>query len=182
MRTGEDEAFSPKYAVFERERRFLVDRARRPDLAGLPFIRIEDRYLHGTRLRLRHMRDSASGLAVFKLTKKYETGDVLARPIVTAYLTEAEFEVFTALPALMLSKRRYKIEARGGTFAIDVFEGALDGLELAEIEMADDAALRALTAPDWAIADVSEDCRYQGGRLARLTAPEVSALLAAATA
>ncbi|MDB5705716.1 MAG: hypothetical protein JWN66_2832 [Sphingomonas bacterium] len=178
MRTGEDEAFSPKYAVFERERRFLVDRASRPALAGLPFVGIEDRYLDGTRLRLRHMRDSASGLAVFKLTKKYETGDVLARPIVTAYLTEAEFEVFTALPALVLSKRRYKTEAPGGTFAIDVFGGVLDGLELAEIEMVDDAALRALTAPDWAIADVSEDCRYEGGHLAQLTAPEVSALIA----
>ncbi len=177
MRGGDEEARSPKYAHIERERRFLIDRASRPDLAGLPFVRIEDRYIEGTRLRLRRMRDSTTGLVVLKLTKKYEAADMLARQIVTAYLTEAEFDVFASLPAFPLSKRRYTVEAREGEFGIDLFEGALDGLELGEIELADDAALRALVAPSWAIADVSEDIRYEGGHLARLQSADLPGLL-----
>lgn len=181
MRGGDDEARSPKYAHIERERRFLVDRASRPDLAGLPFVRVRDRYLKGTRLRLRRMDDSATGLVALKLTKKYETADALARPIVTAYLTDAEYEVFAALPALVLSKRRYTLETPNGAFGIDLFEEALQGLELAEIELGDDAALRALPTPPWAIADVSEDRRYAGAWLARLGRGELAALLASPT-
>jgi CYTH domain-containing protein len=181
MRGGDDEVRSPKYAHIERERRFLVDRASRPDLAGLPFVQIQDRYIVGTRLRLRRMDDSATGLIVLKLTKKYEAADALARPIVTAYLADAEYEVFAALPALALSKRRYAVETPDGAFGIDLFEDALQGLELAEIELADDVALRALSTPPWAIADVSEDGRYEGAWLARLGRGELAALLASPT-
>lgn len=177
MRGGDEEARSPKYAHIERERRFLVDRAARPDLADLPFVEIEDRYLEDTRLRLRRMRDSATGVVVLKLTKKYECGDVRARPIVTAYLTEGEYQAFAALPAQRLLKRRYQVEAAGGAFGIDIFQGALEGLELAEIECIDDASLRALIVPDWAI-EVSDDARFEGGYLSHLTAAEVAALLA----
>jgi len=137
MRTGDEEARSPKYAQFERERRFLVDRARQPDLAGLPFVEIEDRYLDGTRLRLRRMCDGATGAVVLKLTKKYESEDVRARPIVTAYLAEGEYQALAMLPARRLFKRRYKIETGRGVFGIDIFQGALEGLVLAEIESAD---------------------------------------------
>ena len=175
MRGGGDEARSPKYAHIERERRFLVDRASRPELAGLPFVRIEDRYVMDTRLRLRRMSDSATGQVVHKLTKKYEAADALSRPIVTAYLSEAEYEVFVSLPAGSLSKRRYPVVTPHGTFSIDLFDGTLEGLELAEIELADDAALRDLPPPSWAIADVSSDGRYDGDRLAHLD--DVAALL-----
>ena len=175
MRTGDEEARSPKYAHIERERRFLVDPAKRPDLAGLSFVEIDDRYLDGTRLRLRRMHDSASGAVVFKLTKKYETGDVRARPIVTAYLTEAEYQVFATLPARRLVKRRYEVQAPGGVFGIDLFQGNLEGVVLAEIECADDAALSALILPDWAI-EVTEDPRFEGGYLSQLTAAEAAAL------
>jgi len=176
MRGGDDEARSPKYAHIERERRFLVDGASRPDLAGLPFVRIEDRYIATTRLRLRRVSDSATGRVVLKLTKKYEAADALARPIVTAYLSEAEYDVFATLLARTLSKRRYPITTPQGEFGIDLFEGALEGLELAEIELADDVALRTLVVPSWAIADVSDDCRYNGDQLAQLD--EVATLLA----
>jgi CYTH domain-containing protein len=177
MRGGGDEARSPKYAHIERERRFLVDRASRPDLVGLPFVRIEDRYIMGTRLRLRRMSDGATGQVVLKLTKKYEAADALARAIVTAYLSEAEYDVFAALPARTLRKRRYAMTTPHEAFGIDLFEGALEGLELAEIELADDVALRALDAPSWAIAEVSDDRRYNGDQLAQLD--EVAVLLAA---
>ena len=125
MRTGETEARNPKYAHIERERRFLVDPRRRPDLAGRRAILIEDRYITGTRLRLRRMTDGATGETAVKLTKKYEAADPLARPIVTTYLSEAEFALLAALPALPLVKRRYPLQLDEGEMGIDVFEGPL---------------------------------------------------------
>jgi CYTH domain-containing protein len=160
----DDEVRRPKYACIERERRWLVDRPRRPDLP-VEFVLIEDRYITGTRLRLRRMTDHASGRIVLKLTKKYDAVDPLARPIVTAYLSEDEFALLAQLPAAALSKHRYAVAADGLRFSIDRFNG-LVGLELAEIETADDSGLRAVPSPDWTIRDVSNDPRYQGGMLA----------------
>jgi CYTH domain-containing protein len=166
MRAGADEARSPKYAQVERERRWLVDPALRPDLTDRPHVLIEDRYIRDTRLRLRRMRDSASGAVALKLTKKYEAAEPRARPIVTAYLTPGEYDALAALDAHPLTKRRYKVEASGVAFSVDRFAGALDGLELAEIEWPDDAGLRSLAAPIWAVSEVSDDPRFEGGTLA----------------
>ena len=155
------EARAPKYSLIERERRWLVDQSKRPDLDNLDYILIEDRYIRDTRMRLRRMTDSKTGQLSLKLTKKYECSDPLARPIVTAYLTEQEFEAFAKLDALPLAKKRYSVEG----FSVDQFDGALDGLELVEIERSDDQMLRDLHPPAWAAAEVSNDPRYQGGTL-----------------
>lgn len=166
IRTAEDEAKAPKYAHIERERRWLVDQAARPDLAGCASALIEDRYITGTRLRLRRM--TGADVVSLKLTKKYDAADPLARPIVTAYLTEGEYDLFARLPAAPVTKRRYAVEG----YSLDVFAGALAGFELVEIEAADDAALRALPAPAWTIREVSGDPAYQGGALALHGRPE----------
>lgn len=162
MRTGVDEAQAPKYAHIERERRWLVDSKLLPDISGLSYVLIEDHYISNTRMRLRRMTDSETGAQSLKLTKKYECDDPLARPIVTAYLTVEEFAALAKLPAAALVKRRYKVDG----FSIDRFEGALSGLELAEIEWPDDAGLRGLQPPAWAVAEVSDNPRYQGASLA----------------
>ena len=67
LRGLDEELVAHKYAQVERERRFPVDPARRPDLADAPYILIEDRYIEGTRLRLRAMTDSVSGRVVLKI-------------------------------------------------------------------------------------------------------------------
>ena len=60
--------------------------------------RARAREFDGTRLRLRRMTRPAIGEVIWKLTKKYECDDPSARPIVTSYLTEAEYRVLRALP------------------------------------------------------------------------------------
>ena len=169
MRVYRDEALAPKYAHVERERRWLVP-AWRLTLTGA-YVAIQDRYITGTRLRLRSMTDSGTGEAALKLTKKYEAVDPRARPIVTTYLTQTEFDVFSELPAKVLEKRRYGVPNAGREFSVDMFTGTLQGLILAEIEWPDDAGLRALAAPLWADREVTDDVRYQGGSLASLGIP-----------
>jgi CYTH domain-containing protein len=155
----------PKYSLVERERRWLV--ARLPTLPVAHRL-IEDRYIIGTRLRLRRITDSESGAVQHKLTRKYESDDATARPIVTAYLDAGEHEVLTALPAHCISKRRYRL----APFSVDLFDGPLAGLILAESEQPDAKALESLPLPDWLGADVTENPCYQGGHLAAHGLPE----------
>ena len=176
MRTGDDEQRAPKYAHIERERRWLVHPHERPGLSHARCVLIEDRYIAGTRMRLRRMTDAAAGLVSLKLTKKYEAGDPLAQPIVTAYLTEAEYALLSRLPANSLVKRRYHQDETG--VSIDLFEGPLAGLELAEIECASHSELIAVGHPAWAICEVTGDARYQGFNLAALDAKSSVELLA----
>lgn len=170
MRTAAHEAAEPKYARIERERRWLVG-PENLDAAILedPFD-IHDRYILGTRLRLREME--CGDARVWKLTRKYESSDPLARPIVTAYLDEAEYRVLFDLPAKMLTKTRFKLKYGGRDYSVDRFHGPLQGLWLSEIELEDSAELAVLPNPAWTIADVSNDLRYQGYTLAQCGIPK----------
>lgn len=173
QRGAEEEAAAPKYAVIERERRFLVDPRRRPDLSSAPSVLIEDRYIDGARLRLRRMTDSVTGRVVLKLGKKYESADPLARPVVTTYLTDGEYALLIELPARALVKRAFDV----GGFRLDMFEGALAGLELAEFDAGTATALATATVPDWVKLEVSADARFDGANLAALDAADLHALL-----
>lgn len=158
LRGLDEELVARKYAHVERERRFLVDQARRPDLADAAFILIEDRYIDNTRLRLRRMTDSGTGRIVLNIGKKYDVIDVLNRPTVATYLDQREYDLLATLPARFLKKRRYPVE---GGFGIDIFEGDLFGLELAEVEQEDATALTAIVPPEWANVEVTHDPRFQ---------------------
>jgi CYTH domain-containing protein len=61
---------------------------------------------------------------------------------------------------------------------VDVFEGALAGLVLAEAEFDDDVSLRAFMPPAATVAEVTRDQRLSGGRLAVTTARQLAAVLA----
>jgi CYTH domain-containing protein len=168
----------PKYAKLEIERRVLVNPARAPDLTGLPFRRIEDRYLDGTRLRLRCVTDSVTGARELKFCKKYEGAELPAGPVVNIYLTEPEYAALATIPAAVIRKRRYRVGDR--PFGLDVFEGALEGLVLCEAEAESLQAARALVFPDWTDREVTADPFFTGGALARIEASTLRQRLAAA--
>ena len=170
IRGLDTETGEPKYARIELERRWLADSARRPPLDGAWMTLIEDRYIAGTRMRLRCMSRPDLGETKWKLTKKYDTERPEARPIVTAYLTEAEHALFAALPAFAMRKRRYHLPIDGCFWSLDLFEGALTGLEVVETEAADEATLAALVPPQWATKEITHDARYQCGALAQSNA------------
>lgn len=158
----------PRYAKLELERRWLVDATRLPELAGAPFRRIEDLYIDGGRLRLRTITHMG-GRRELKLGKKYERTDPMGGPITTLYLTEPEHAAMAGLPGARLAKRRYVVDG----FSLDVFEGALAGLVLAEVEFESREAALAIAAPAWAKREVTEDAFFQGGVLCRANPDEL---------
>lgn len=163
-----------KYARIERERRFLL--AGFP--AGVQPIRVRavtDRYVEGARLRLRRMEEAGQP-PVFKLTQKLPARSAGAQQgfITTMYLDEAEFSALSSLPARILRKVRHSIPP----FGIDVFEGALAGLILAEAEFETAEQATSLAIPPYVLCEVTDDDRFTGGALARATREELAAWLA----
>lgn len=153
-------SISLKYAVVERERRYL--------LTGLPegttsTLEILDRYLSGTRLRLREVRTS-DGTVTRKLGHKVRLGDGPAEIACTSlYLNDEEWAVLAALPARVLRKWRHVVERDGLQVAVDELE---DGSLIAEI---DDGDSPSELVPDWLdiVRDVTADEAWTGARLAR---------------
>ena len=75
----------------------------------------------------------------------------------------------------VVTKTRYRIPNGVHTVEVDVFDGHLAGLVLAEIEL--DHAEQPFTRPDWLGEDVSHDPRYTNSALAVATAPPSPPLL-----
>lgn len=163
-----------KYARVERERRFLL--AELPSQPSIRDVQITDRYLIGTRLRLREAIETnpKPGDVQYKLTQKIP--DPAGRPglITTLYLSEAEYQVLTALPARILRKVRHSIPP----FGVDAFEGALLGLYLAEAEFTTDAESAEFSPPAFAIAEVTSDPRFTGGYFVTTDREDVNGAMA----
>jgi CYTH domain-containing protein len=152
-----------KYALVERERRFLMA-GPPPGNSGARRAHIVDRYLTGTRLRLRRVSSAGSAQPELKLTQKVpapQQGQV--RGLITnLYLSAAEYDVLAALPGAEIVKTRLFFPP----YAVDVFGPPRDGLVLAEAELASDAELAACPPPPGSLAEVTCDERFAGGRLA----------------
>jgi hypothetical protein len=170
-----------KYAQPERERRFLLRALPEggPD-SGLnseieKTATIVDRYLIGTRLRLRRSFEVGrqGSRTLYKLTQKVPAPSGGPGLITTVYLDEAEYHRLAAIPAAVLTKTRYSIAPLG----VDVFDPPLVGLVLAEVEFDTDEAMRSFRPPPSAIAEVTLDRRFTGGQLVTMTASALAPLL-----
>ena len=62
-------------------------------------------------------------------------------------------------------------------FGIDVFEGELEGLLLAEAEFDSAAEADALTPPSFILQEVSADTRFTGGQLVRASRRDIQTWL-----
>jgi CYTH domain-containing protein len=153
----------PKYAHWVAERRFLVDTRNMPDLKAADARLIEDLYIDGGRLRLRRTTLPGDGGVEFKLAKKYAPENPLIGPMTNLYLSAEEYAVLNVLPGARLAKRRHKV----GAFVVDVFEGGLKSLVLAECEASNRMAAMAFDVPDWCVREVTNDVEYTGWRLAQ---------------
>jgi CYTH domain-containing protein len=170
---------SHKYAQLELERRWLL--ASLPDALqkSQDYQLIEDRYFTSTPLRLRRMTNAAGEITARKLTQKYQATDqnAYATTITNFYLDEASYALLETLPAKVLVKRRYTLVNGRFQFSIDQFSGPLDGLILAEIEQPDMDSLLAIPHPTFALREVTEDPRFNGGNLVQLTTAACQSLL-----
>jgi CYTH domain-containing protein len=164
-----------KYARIERERRYLL----RDLPEGLsrvdPHLQITDNYITGTRLRLRKVREPRTNKWTVKFTQKFAaTENDFSRTVITnTYLNAIEAETLSLFNANEIRKNRYRYEFAGRQFAVDMFLGDLLGLVLAEVSFDTDEELENFPLPPFALADVTNNELFTGGRLSQMTFADV---------
>lgn len=145
----------------EIERKFLLSTADLSFLKAYPGTTIVQGYLHesGMTSRVRIAGDEAfltlKGKAQGLVRDEYEY------PIPRA---DAEEILMKHAIGKLIYKTRYAIPAGAHTWEVDVFEGDLKGLVIAEIELA--GAAEAFQKPRWVGTEVSHDKAYTNKNLA----------------
>ena len=164
-----------KYARVERERRYLL-----ADLpAGLTradhHLQITDNYITGTRLRIRKVRDPRTNKWIVKFTQKFAPDpEDLSRTLITnTYLNPIEADTLAVFEANEIRKNRYPFEFAGRRFTVDMFLGDLFGLVMAEISFDTDQELEDFEKPPFALADVTNNEIFSGGKLSELTFADI---------
>lgn len=164
-----------KYAHPEIERKFLL--AAIP--SGATFLAdITDHYVPNTTLRLRRVQTEYE--VTFKLGQKLRVHPHETRVIfhTNFYLSEAEYNFLIAtLPSHRLEKRRFRFHEGALPMSIDQFQGLLEGLVMAEVDFGPNGDPSSFAMPSFALAEVTDDERCTGGRLALTTSSQVKALL-----
>ena len=169
-----------KYTRVEYERRFLVSPQADWWSAVEPYSKVfEDKYLAGTRLRLRIQTDTDTGRRLIKLNQKLESPSPYFRTIGRILLSPEEFGLFEGLAGYRLNKTRYYHRSSGQVFSLDRFEGELEGLVLCETEAEGLDELMRIELPAFATREVTEDPFFTGGNLCRTTRADLLRKLAA---
>jgi CYTH domain-containing protein len=164
-----------KYARVERERRYLLQDLPEGLTRADPHVQITDNYITGTRLRIRKVRDPQTNKWTVKFTQKFapEPGDFSRTIITNIYLNALEAEMLSVFDANEIRKNRYFFEFEGRKFSVDMFLGDLFGLVLAEVSFETDQELDSFPKPPFAIADVTNNEVFTGGRLSGLTFEDI---------
>lgn len=164
-----------KYARVERERRYLLQDLPEGLTRASPHVQITDNYITGTRLRLRKIRDPQTNKWTVKLTQKFAPdGEDFSRTIITnIYLNALEVEMLAVSDANEIRKNRYPFEFEGRRFSVDMFLGDLFGLVLAEVSFETDDELNNFQRPPFAIADVTDNELFTGGKLSQMSFADI---------
>ncbi|MCA9311586.1 MAG: CYTH domain-containing protein [Phycisphaerales bacterium] len=153
-------------AMQEIERKFLVP-VLPPDLAPTRRRDIDQGYV---------AVDGATEVRVRRTDDRYliavKSGGGMVR-------TEVEFEIdrarFAALWELCtgrrLAKHRLDIPHGSHLIEVDVYEGPLAGLIVAEVEFASAQEAEAFTPPSWFGRDITDDLAFKNSALSKLKAP-----------
>jgi CYTH domain-containing protein len=164
-----------KYARVERERRYLLndlpEGLARTDL----HLQITDNYITGTRLRIRKVRDPKTNKWTVKFTQKFAPNPAdLSHTIITnTYLSATEAETLSVFEANEIRKNRYYFDFEGRRFSVDMFLGDLFGLVLAETSFETDEEMRVFQLPPFALADVTDNEMFSGGKLCELSLEDI---------
>ena len=149
----------------EIERKFLISKENLPaDLNSYPHHRLEQGYLSTAPVvRIRKEDDN------YYLT--YKSKGLMTREEYNLPLNEESFtHLKEKIDGLLIQKRRYLIPfAEKYTIELDVFEGALAPLVLAEVEFETEEEANTFVPPEWFGEDVTFSTKYHNSTLSQRT-------------
>lgn len=152
----------------EIERKYLIEAEKLPEgCLSYPFLQIEQAYLSTDPVvRVRRQDES------FYLT--YKSRGKMAREEYNLPLNARSYaHLLEKADGLVLTKKRYLIPVKDAgipdshlTIELDVFEGAYEGLILAEVEFSSEDEARRFVPPAWFSREVTFTGEYQNSVLA----------------
>lgn len=145
----------------EIERKFLISSL--PDnLKSYPCRTIEQGYLNTSPV-IRIRRDNEK----YELT--YKSKGLMIREEYNLPLTkEAYLHLLPKIDGRLIQKKRYMIPLESGlTIELDIFEGDLAPLVLAEVEFPDEQTANSFIAPDWFGEDVTLSGKYHNSNMSK---------------
>lgn len=148
----------------EIERKYLIT-SPPENYTSYPFHQIEQGYLSTSPVvRVRKEDDS------YYLT--YKSKGLMVREEYNLPLTRESYEhLIQKADGNILTKKRYLIPLEGNlplTIELDIFEGAFEGLMLAEVEFESEQAAASFLPPGWFGKDVTFSGEYQNSRLSQM--------------
>jgi adenylate cyclase len=142
----------------EIERKSLVDVQKLPPLPSPAIIKQGYIPAQNATVRVRLSNDQA-----FLTLKGRATGLTRSEFEYPVPVADAEAMLQELCVQPYIDKKRYLIEYEGHTWELDIFEGANEGLVIAEIELESEHEPFAL--PEWVEEEVSNDFRYRNANL-----------------
>jgi len=143
----------------EIERKFLVQAV--PDRLLGRGTTIRQGYLsiEPVEVRIRSRDDEAHSLTVKSLGG-------LSREEVELPLTAAQFDELWPLVGAVIEKTRHLIDVDGQKLEVDVYDGNLAGLVVAEMEFSSEDEAATFEPPSWLGREVTTDLRFRNSALA----------------
>jgi adenylate cyclase len=149
----------------EIERKFVVDQLP-AELRAHDSERIRQGYLTVEPVEVRaRSRDDRT----YELTVK--SAGALTRAEVNLQLTREQFEELWPHAQGAIEKTRSSYDVDGWTAEVDVYDGALVGLVVVEVEFPSEADASAFAPPEWFGTEVTDDPRYRNAALASAGSP-----------
>lgn len=160
----------------EFERVYLIEKLPEPLTRADRHLQIFDNYLENTRLRLRSVRVPETKQWSWTLEQRFGAGDPGHWKIAEIHLSEAEYRRFESFEGREIRKNRYFFAHGGKQFEIDLYLGALWGLNTAKIRFATRGELRAFDArPPFAALEVTGAEFFRGSELVGKSFADVQA-------
>ena len=147
-------------------RTFLLEGLPEPLTAADRHLQLFDNYIEGTRLRIRTLRIPETGEWRWSLEQRFPISEDLSSwKHVQVALNEFEHGKLEHLEGREIRKNRYFHTEDGREIAIDVYLGALWGLNIATVEFADEAEMTAFQIPAFAAIEVTSNRFFYGESL-----------------
>jgi CYTH domain-containing protein len=159
------------------QRRFLIETLPEPLTAASGHLQILDRYIAGTRLRLRQIRIPETNEHTRILQQRIVMPNEIEIKSAEIHLDETEYIVFESLGRREVRKNRYFHEFDRVPLIFDVFLGPLHGLKLAVAEFDTRHEAEAMTAPVFSVREVTHFPVFMGEMLAALSFDDVAKAL-----
>lgn len=125
-----------------------------------------------------HLRIRKNGDTYEITDKRPVEDDKTVMRELTIPLSEEQFGDLVQAPGKRASKVRYFWKKDGFTYEFNVYQEALQGLVVVEVEFPDEASKNAFVMPDFCLADVSQEEFVAGGYLAGRSYEDIQEKLA----